>query len=249
MIGGYLSFWSFRLPAFIAAMFSLISCLGVYFYLPESLPKEKRDNKSSIFVLFPISTIYNAFQISQLRPFMLLKFLYGFVFTLYESFSGIQNKFNLGIEIRVSSYLLGYVAFIFASVQGGGIKTLTRKFHENTLIIFAAAIVAISLLCYALARNMIFLMIALTLFGFGCGILNTLIQSNISKLVEQSELGGTLGISASIGSLTRVFAPIVGGFLIDNSIPNAASLLGSAIMTVTAIFSYYSLTNTKINTQ
>jgi len=243
-MGGFLSYWGFRLPAFIAAIFSLISLLGVYFYLPESLPKDKRDNNGSIFAFFPIATIYNAFQISQLRPFMLLKFLYGFVFTLYESFSGIQNKLNLGIDIRISSYLLGYVAFIFAIVQCGGIKSLTRKYHENSLIIISAAIMAVSLLCYALATNLPFILISLAPFAFGCGILNTLIQSNISKLVEQSELGGTLGISASIGSLTRVFAPMVGGYLIDNTTSNSASLLGAALMTATAVYSYYTLRKT-----
>ena len=36
----------------------------------------------------------------------------------------------------------------------------------------------------------------------------------VEKAVEPQDVGGTLGISASLESLTRVIAPAVGGFLL-----------------------------------
>jgi MFS family permease len=46
------------------------------------------------------------------------------------------------------------------------------------------------------------------------GVLNTVIQSSISKSVSRDEIGGILGISTSLEALTRAVAPSVGGFLL-----------------------------------
>ena len=54
-------------------------------------------------------------------------------------------------------------------------------------------------------------MLPLALSG---GVLNTVLQSSISKSVEGDEVGGILGISASIEAFSRVVAPTVGGFLL-----------------------------------
>jgi DHA1 family tetracycline resistance protein-like MFS transporter len=47
------------------------------------------------------------------------------------------------------------------------------------------------------------------------GVLNTVINSAISKSVSPVEVGGTLGLAASLESLTRVFSPTLGGLLLD----------------------------------
>jgi DHA1 family tetracycline resistance protein-like MFS transporter len=48
------------------------------------------------------------------------------------------------------------------------------------------------------------------------GVLNTVIQSAISKSVSREDVGGMLGISASLEAATRVIAPSVGGYLLQN---------------------------------
>jgi len=70
------------------------------------------------------------------------------------------------------------------------------------------------------------------------GILNTLINSEITKQVKQSELGGTLGLSASIGSLTRVIAPACCGYLIDELGVWSSGILGAILMGSMSIFVY-----------
>jgi DHA1 family tetracycline resistance protein-like MFS transporter len=47
------------------------------------------------------------------------------------------------------------------------------------------------------------------------GVLNTVLQSAIRKSVSRDEIGGTLGIAGSRAAITRVMAPTLGGFLIQ----------------------------------
>jgi hypothetical protein len=42
------------------------------------------------------------------------------------------------------------------------------------------------------------------------------IDSLITQVVEQKNVGGTLGLSAAVGSLTRVIAPTISGFAIGS---------------------------------
>jgi predicted MFS family arabinose efflux permease len=46
-------------------------------------------------------------------------------------------------------------------------------------------------------------------------VLNTVIQSNITKSVTHQEVGGILGIAASLEAITRGIAPSVGGYLLQ----------------------------------
>jgi len=53
-------------------------------------------------------------------------------------------------------------------------------------------------------------------FGMSSGICNTLINSLVSKEVDPTLIGGAFGLSASIGSLTRIIAPSISGLLVDH---------------------------------
>lgn len=54
-------------------------------------------------------------------------------------------------------------------------------------------------------------------------------------MIFKSELGGTLGISSSIGSLTRILAPITSGILIDYAGLTTPAFFGSFLMFLMAI--------------
>jgi hypothetical protein len=66
--------------------------------------------------------------------------------------------------------------------------------------------------------------------SFAAGILNTVINSAITKSVYAEEVGGALGISASIESLTRVIGPTAGGVLLDYLGTWAPGVAGAIIL-------------------
>jgi len=61
-------------------------------------------------------------------------------------------------------------------------------------------------------------------------VLNTVINSAITKAVYPEEVGGALGVSASVESLTRVIGPSVGGLVIGGLGTWAPGVIGALIM-------------------
>jgi MFS family permease len=104
---------------------------------------------------------------------------------------------------------------IFLFVQGLAIGHLSKHYTGRQLMLSSAIAVAAGFALWGVVPNLWTLLIVLVPFSFGGGILNTGINSALSKSVYPEEIGGTLGVSASIESLTRVLSPVAGGLLLQ----------------------------------
>jgi DHA1 family tetracycline resistance protein-like MFS transporter len=74
--------------------------------------------------------------------------------------------------------------------------------------------------------------------SMGGGMLNTVINSAITKAVSREEIGGTLGISTSLESVSRVIAPSAGGFLLQNLGAWAPGVVSAGLMLWAVFFTY-----------
>jgi DHA1 family tetracycline resistance protein-like MFS transporter len=110
--------------------------------------------------------------------------------------------------------VLAYVGILSVITQAGLIGVLTRRFRENWLIITGLWVMTMALFAWSFTSQLWLLLIVMLPLALSGGVLNTVIQSSISKSVGRDEVGGVLGISASLEALTRVIAPSVGGFLL-----------------------------------
>jgi DHA1 family tetracycline resistance protein-like MFS transporter len=97
---------------------------------------------------------------------------------------------------------------------------------------------AVSLFAWGVAPNVWTLLIVLAPLAFSGGVLNTVINSALSKSVYPEEVGGVLGISASLESLTRVIAPTVGGVLLSLARPWGPALFTGVVMLWVASFAW-----------
>jgi len=127
---------------------------------------------------------------------------------------------------------------VFAAVQGGGIKASVRRWSEGWVILWSCVVLCVSLVMWSSSFTTIGILISLFPVSLSSGLLSTLINSEITKQVKQSEVGGTLGLSASIGSLTRVIAPMCSGYLIDRFGVWCPGLLGGILMGFMSVFVY-----------
>jgi predicted MFS family arabinose efflux permease len=119
-----------------------------------------------------------------------------------------------------------------------GIGLLTKRFKDSTIIIMALWLMFLGLVGWSITPNLpIMLLVILPLAGGGW-IVNTIITSAITKVVAPEEIGGMLGISNSLESITRVISPTIGGFLIG-SIGLWAPGVFSAIMILWAVWLTY----------
>jgi DHA1 family tetracycline resistance protein-like MFS transporter len=96
----------------------------------------------------------------------------------------------------------------------------------------------LGLLGWAFTPNLGVLLIVMLPLALAGGVLNTVINSSISKAVAVDEIGGMLGISASLESVTRVISPTIGGFLLQQLGTWAPGIFSALIMSYALWLAY-----------
>jgi MFS family permease len=163
-------------------------------------------------------------------PLLIVSLFYGLAFTIFQTVFSLFVDKQLGLGPEATGYLLTYVGVLVVIVQGGGITLLTRRFTDKQLILASSVLLSFSLLIWAFTTTVAWLLVALAPMALSGGVLGVAINSALTKSVFPEEVGGTLGIAASWGSLVRVISPVVGGFLLGRAGPAAPGVLGAALM-------------------
>ena len=236
--GGLLSQWGFNLPAFTAAAVSFINLILIIFLLPESLVGEMRDaamlrQKTP----FTINALFQALQRPKIGPLLHVRFFYSLAFATFQTIFALFAQ-AIGLSSQTTGYVLAYVGLLSVITQGVLIGPLTRRFRENVLIITGLWIMSASLFAWAFATSLWLLLIVMAPLAISGGVLNTVVQSAISKSVSREEIGGMLGISTSLEAFTRVIAPTVGGFLLQSLGIWAPGIFSALLMVWVVTFAY-----------
>ncbi len=234
--GGLLSQWGYAVPAFLASVLSFSNLLLIYFWLPESLTPEKRAQMPEKRPAITFSALLAALQ----RPFsgslLITRFFFGLAFAIFQTIFSLYALQKFELAARETGFILTYVGVLSVFVQGFLIGRLTKLYREDLLITLAVVVMALSLLGWALAPNVIWLLIILTPTAISGGLLNTLLSSTLTQTVQPQEVGGILGLAASIESATRIVAPVLGGFLLGSVGAWAPGAFGAALL---AVLSFY----------
>ena len=238
-IGGALSRWGYALPALVAAGLVLLNLFAVYLWLPESLTQERREAiAKNPRAFFSVRALWHAISRPRVGPLLQIRFVYGLAFVMFETMFALHALYHLGLNAEMTGYIMGYIGILVVIVQGFAIGKLTATLSENYLIFGGAVLMAGSLLAWAFVPSVWLLLIVMAPLALAAGILNTIINSLLSKSVYPEEVGGTLGISSSIESLTRVLAPSMGGLLLAWLGTWAPGLVGSLLMVWVIIYAY-----------
>jgi DHA1 family tetracycline resistance protein-like MFS transporter len=238
-LGGILSVYGYAVPAFVAAGFSLISILGVLFFLPESLtPEARADLEKQTRQSFSIRSLWQAVNRPRVGPILHVRFFYGLAFAIFQTIFPLYALYRFDLDARSTGFVLTYVGILVVFVQGFLVGWLASRFDEYRLIFLATSIMGVSLFLWALAPSVAALLVILAPLAFAAGVLNTLLNSTLSKAVYSEEVGGTLGLSASLESLTRVISPSFGGYLLGSIGPWAPGIAGGLIMIWTVSYAW-----------
>ena len=237
--GGLLSVYGFAVPAFLAAGLSLISILGVIFFLPESLTDEVRAQLArKAKQEFSLKNLWAALNRPRVGPLFHIRFFYGLAFATFQTIFPLYAQYKLGLDARGTGFVLTYVGILVVFVQGFLVGWLAARYNEYRLIFGAIVLMTITLFAWAIVPNLTGLLIVLAPLAVAAGVLNTLLNSTLSKSVYPEEVGGTLGISASLESLTRVLSPSAGGYLLGSLGTWAPGVVGGLIMVWTVSYTW-----------
>lgn len=236
--GGLLSRWGFNLPAFTAAAVSFTNLLLIYFLLPESLSGERRESaQARQKPPFTLKALTDALKRPGIGPLLHIRFFYGLAFAMFQSVFALFAQ-AIGFSSQTTGYILAYVGILSVITQVGLIGPLTRRFRENVLIITGVWLMSFALLAWSFTSSLIPLLLVMLPMALSGGVLNTVLQSAISKSVDREEVGGMLGISSSLEAFTRVIAPTVGGFLLEKLGTWSPGVFSALLMAWVVIFTY-----------
>jgi DHA1 family tetracycline resistance protein-like MFS transporter len=187
--------------------------------------------------------LINALERPCVGPLLNVVLIYGLAWTMFETMFSLFTQQKLSFTAQATSYVLTYVGVVVVLVQGGAIRWLSKKFSDKQLIFSGGLLLIVGLLGWAFSPGLIVLLIALLPLALASGMLRVSTNSALTKSVVQSEVGGILGLSASMNSLTRVISPLIGSFLLAEISPAAPGVAGALLMVVVVYITWTQILN------
>jgi DHA1 family tetracycline resistance protein-like MFS transporter len=230
-VGGLLSRWGYSTPAFAAAVLAFLNVISIYFFLPESLTEERRRaNHHRPRPALTLKALLTALQRPKIGPLLLVRTVLMLGFAIFQSVFALYAQRRLNMSAQTTGFVLTYVGLYSVFVQGVGIGLLTKRFKDNAIIITSLWLMLLGLIGWALAPNIPVILLTILFIGGGGWVANTIIVSAITKAVDPQEMGGMLGISASLESITRVIAPTIGSFVLGSIGTWAPGVISAAVI-------------------
>jgi DHA1 family tetracycline resistance protein-like MFS transporter len=216
-----------------------INLIGVLIWLPESLPPEKRSSADTkLLPKVSLSALLDALHRPCVGPLLSVILIYSLAFTIFQTMFSLFTQQKLGFTAQATSYVLTYVGILVVLVQGGGIRWLSARFTDKQLISAGSILLIVGLLGWAFSNSLTILLIALAPLALASGMLRVSTNSSLTKSVQSSEVGGILGLSASLNSFTAVIAPLIGSFLLGQISPAAPGIVGALLMIGAALITW-----------
>ncbi|MDJ0754513.1 MAG: MFS transporter [Ardenticatenaceae bacterium] len=226
-IGGWLAQESLSRPFFIAAALAVVTLGLVAFFLPESLPRDARQQTEVRTV--NVKALWAALR-SPLGVLLGMAFLLSFGLTSFEAIFGLYalEKFEYGPE-RVGTIMV-VVALVSAVVQGILIGPLTKYWGEPFVIKLSLAGSVAGFLVMLLATTYPMILLTTGFFVLTVALLRPAVASLVSQHAEAGQ-GVAQGLNNSFMSLGRIVGPLLAGYLFDVNY-NLPFISGAVIMLI-----------------
>ena len=241
--GGLLSQWGYAVPAFVAAALSFGNLILIYAWLPESLTEEMRAKMPEKRPAVTLGALLTALQ----RPFtgslLITRFFFGLAFAILQTIFSLYALLKFNLNARDTGLVLAYVGVLSVITQGFLVGRISNKVRDDILIIVCVGVMSLTLLGWGLAPSLPILLLIMAPNAMAGGILNTMLSSTLTKAVAQQEIGGILGLSASVESSTRIIAPTLGGFLLQQVGTWAPGVTAAIIMAGLFVYVWMALYN------
>ncbi len=238
-IGGLLSAWGTSLgyhgnlfPGVAAFSLSIIAVTVGFFALGESKPPN----------LVPRSGLPPQFDpqiwslIGERRALVSILttlFLIILTFAAMETTVTLHGRDRFQFTARDLGFFFGTMGVIVALIQGGLIGPLSRAFGEKKLVVAGAVSLAIGFALVPSVYDARFLYGIAFFVAVGQGLSYPSLTSLVTRVTPARDLGSILGISSSVGSLSRMIGPVAGGILYDAG-GSPAAFYASALLAVVA---------------
>ncbi len=140
---------NYHVPAFVAAAFSALSIALTWFWLPETLPVERRGQGKAP-AAFSFGALFQALGHPQVGLLLVLMFAQQIAFGGFEQLLALFTLNRLGLNGSGNAVVFVFVGVIVVAVQGGFIGPWSRRFGDRRLVYLGLAALALGLTLTAL---------------------------------------------------------------------------------------------------
>ncbi len=218
LIGGYLSniilgdLYLYATPALFAASLSIINFVIAYPKLIESLPVEFR-GLEAYKTKDSLDTFKKLAKIFKLPGVGSLLIIFGVFNLAFSGFETVFTKFVIDIDSNVEpdniGLIFGLIGGISIIIQVGFVGPVTKKIGDDNTLILALVFLSTGFFLYIFVVDLTTLIIFTIPIAVGAAFFSPSINSSLSRRIPASEQGGGLGLNSSLGSLGRVFGPLL----------------------------------------
>ena len=232
LFGGLLkSAYGIEGVGYAAAALCFVNLISVYFLLPES---NKSLNKEAPIKFVPVNDFITAFTKPVLRELMWLWVIYVLAFAAMQTISALLWKEQYGFDEKHIGYLFGIIGIASVIVQAGLVGRLNKAFGEKKLLVVGSILMIIGLGTVPFVPHENFwswAVVNICFIALGNGCLTPSITALVSKITPPEEQGRMLGLSQSVGSISRIIGPAMSGIFYGwyYALPY---LVGAALMVV-----------------
>jgi DHA1 family tetracycline resistance protein-like MFS transporter len=235
MLGGLLGDVNLHLPFYVAAALSFANFTYGYFFVPESLPEERRE-KFKLVSINPFSALAKLARRQDIRGLVITFALVTAAQMMLQSTWVLYTHFRFNWTPAENGAALFCVGLAAAVVQAGLLGFFIRKFGEVRLSLIGLSSGAITYMLYGLATHgwMMYVFILCNLLSFAAG---PALQGIVSKATPANEQGELMGSLQSISSLGSVVMPLLGGAILGavSHLPPSDWRIGSSFFVCAAM--------------
>ncbi|MBI2214054.1 MAG: MFS transporter [Acidobacteria bacterium] len=215
------------LPGLFAASLSLAAVLIATFSLPESkspdtTPRRKRPPQ------FDAEVWRMIFRDRRLALGIAALALLVLSFSALEPTVVLHGRARFGFSPKELGYFFGFMGIIVAGVQGGVIGRITRRFGDAGTALIGGISAFLGLAIIPSIYTVPFLFAVAFFLAIGQAFCYPAVNAHITKVSPADQRGSVLGLSAAMGSLSRVIGPLMAGVLFDRW-QSAGAFYGQAI--------------------
>jgi DHA1 family tetracycline resistance protein-like MFS transporter len=215
-IGGLAGQFALTAPIFLAAAVVFLSALYGFFFLPESLAKDKRAKHFDTKHLNPFEPFKQVFISRQLVVIFATSFLFFTAGTMMQANISVYLKDLFAFGPGMIGVVLVVVGLMDIISQGFLSGKLMPIFGEKRLATIGLGINAVGFLLLAslaFIPNIFLLFLAVIIFNLGDGLYQPSANGLIANAAPSGMQGSIQGASQSSQSLARVIGPLLSAFM------------------------------------
>lgn len=214
------------IPFLVAAVVTFLAIVLVVFILPETNIHKGEVRAGKI---FDFHSLFRMLGDKNIGMTLLVSLIYSLAFALFTyAYQPVAIKI-LGETPQIISLNFTLIGIVGLITQAALIPLAVKRFPEKKLLVLAQSLVVAAFLAFFLAKTIVLYFAISIVFALGNSFVSPIINTLLSREVDERSQGSILGVNASYVSLGMIFGPIIGGSLATLFVP-LPFLFGSVVV-------------------